>query len=152
MAEDSSSNRKSQAKPNEFLIEYSNEAVLIDVCQILQIPPPGLTLLDTKNVNGVAQHRYGVCVVCEGPQGRPAFIVGDFNISHEEARDNASWLMLQHLVGKVGKRVKDFNYHLVDKLEAQLSIKEDEMRTMAAEIARLDHELQTLKGVLGFSQ
>ncbi|XP_057422274.1 uncharacterized protein LOC130716098 [Lotus japonicus] len=152
LEEGSSSNDKTEAKANEFLIEYSNQGLLLDVCESLGIPPPSFTLLDTKDINGVAHHRYGVCVVGDGPLERPLFIVGEFNISHTEGKDNAAWLMVQQLVGKSGKTVKDYNYHIVDQLQAQLSIKDDQLRTMRSEIATLDHELQTLKDLLGFSQ
>lgn len=136
-------------KPNDFLIEYSNEALLRDVCKALQVPPPSLSLLESKVIDGVLQHRYFACVAWRNVEIAPVLMVGDFNASHDEALDSASWMMLHHLVQKVGKPIKDYNFHVVDQLVAEMTVKDDQIATMAGEIAILEHEISTLKEAIG---
>lgn len=162
--------------PEDYVVQFSLEALLVNVCQAMELPPPVWGLCDTKQFAGVAHHRYTVAVA-RGRLYRPTMVTGKYNIAHEDARDSAAKLMLKILLDQSGKRVKDYNYHALDAILSELKVKEmqieeykvdqqekdkqmanmaaqsvkkdEQITIMAEEIALLEHKVRAMKGVLG---
>ncbi|XP_057426727.1 uncharacterized protein LOC130720125 [Lotus japonicus] len=160
----------------DCVVEFSLSALLGNVCEALELPPPVWGVVDTKHFVGVPHHRYTVAVT-RGRLYRPMMMTGKYNIAHDNARDSAAKLILKILLNQTGKRVKDYNFHALDDMLSQLKVKEvqiedykleleqkdnqmaklvassvkkdEHIAIMAEEIALLEHEVRTMKGILG---
>ncbi|KAL4330161.1 hypothetical protein AHAS_Ahas13G0372400 [Arachis hypogaea] len=105
--------------PDEYVIMEDLEQMLRRACDALKTEPPEFVLRDSVHVQ--RERYYGYMVeVTEPPEGVNFCAFGRFSANECMARQDATFVSLQAIVGESGKEILDFNFHVAQRCKERL--------------------------------
>ncbi|KAJ1404103.1 hypothetical protein SESBI_26840 [Sesbania bispinosa] len=118
-----------------FLVEYTMQGTLKDVCEELKIAKPTYRLRDVRLKDNVRHYHYSLSINTHMLGSRLWW--GDYSPCEHEAREDVARKVLTNLMFATGKDVGDYNYYNMAKLQK-------EVKNLKHDIANLREEISSL--------